>query len=93
MGSTAVTVKGLTVLQACRRVLRTHRSRGSLARTVSGLTPTEIARKGVEMSVFEVPRGRTFGYLSQLVQSTLYNEAHYRGGSVYHSCGLYYFES
>lgn len=70
-----------TILEACQKVLRASRKT---------LAPADIARKGIEMLLFEVPRGRTFGYLSQLVQSTLYGDAHYASRpSVSHGFGGY----
>ena len=83
MGSTAVANRRLTVLQACHRVLKTNKN--------EPLSPSDIAKKGLAMSLFEVPRGRTPGYLSQIIQSTLYNEAHYtRCSTMSNYCGRYW---
>lgn len=41
------------------------------------LSPKEIAEKGVEEGWLRVPRGRTRTYLSQLIQSSLYDNFAY----------------
>ncbi len=41
------------------------------------LTPAEIAELGKASNLLRVPRGRTKGYLGQLLQSSLYNNSQY----------------
>lgn len=41
------------------------------------MAPVEIAEEAISRGLMRIPRGRTHGYLSQLLQSTLYDNAHY----------------
>jgi len=59
----------MTILGTAARILR---------KAKKPIGPSEIAERGKRDNLFKVPRGRTRGYLSQLVQSVLYNDAHYR---------------
>jgi hypothetical protein len=67
--STAVVRGNQTILQTAVKVML---SSGNIA-----LTPSEIAQIGVIKGVLRVPRGRTSGYLTQLLQSELYNNYAY----------------
>jgi hypothetical protein len=66
--SSSVTTGG-TVLQEAVKILRARRGKV--------LLPAQIAQIGLDSGVFAIPRGRTFGYLSQVIQSTLYCNAYY----------------
>lgn len=63
-GSSAV-VGGETILATVIKILSYNGN--------TSLSPREIADKGIEYRMLQVPRGRTQTYLSQLVQSSLYN--------------------
>ena len=60
--STAV-VYGGTLVQVAREVLQIARK---------PLAPKQIAQLGVRFGLLRVPRGRTRGYLTQLIQSAMY---------------------
>jgi hypothetical protein len=66
--STALTSNG-TLLDTAARIIKRNGN--------SPMSPAEIAVRGVAQGLLRVPRGRTRTYLSQLVQSTLYNESAY----------------
>lgn len=51
--------------------------RDILGMTDGPASPIEIAEIGLEEGLLRVPRGRTKSYLIQLLQSQLYNNAHY----------------
>lgn len=66
--STVVVEDGLSILDAAEEILE----------AASGpLSPSQIADEGLEMGLFQVPRFRTKGYLTQRIQSTLHNNAEY----------------
>jgi len=69
MSSTAVTKKNRTILGTAVRIILGNGNRP--------LAPEDIAVRGVQTGSLRIPRGRTRGYLSQLLQSTLYDDAHY----------------
>lgn len=65
--STAVAAGG-TVLDVAVAILAGHGE---------SLGPSAIAKRGIEVGLLRVPRGRTKGYLTQIVQSTLHDNAEY----------------
>jgi hypothetical protein len=67
--STAVTRGNATLINTAIRVL--------LDVGNQPLTPAEIAEIGKAKNLLRVPRGRTRGYLGQLLQSSLYNNSAY----------------
>lgn len=67
--STAVVRENQTILETAVRIIG---SSGNIA-----MTPSEIAQVGVMRGILRVPRGRTFGYVTQLLQSQLYNNYAY----------------
>ena len=60
--STAVVYSG-TLIQTAREILLIARK---------PLAPKQIAYLGVRFGLLKVPRGRTRGYLTQLIQSAMY---------------------
>lgn len=65
----AVTHPGLNLMQVALRIIKDGGNQP--------LSPHEIAEIGKEKNLLRVPRGRTNGYLSQLIQSRLYNNSAY----------------
>lgn len=57
-----------TIAAAAARIIRRARK---------PLGPAEIASRGKRTGLLRVPRGRTRGYLTQLLQSALYQNAFY----------------
>jgi hypothetical protein len=80
--STSLT-KRSTLLATAARIIRSNGN--------SPMSPSEIASRGVTGGLLRVPRGRTSGYLAQLLQSAMYNESAYgsRPSVVRHGRGLY----
>jgi len=69
-GSSAVTRSSeMTIIDTAIRVL--------LELGNQPMTPAEIADIGKAKKLLRVPRGRTNGYLGQLIQSQLYNNSQY----------------
>ena len=66
--STAVTVPGRTIIETALRILK---------KSDVPLSPAEVAERGVKMDILRIPRGRTRNYLTQLIQSELYNNSEY----------------
>lgn len=66
-GSSAV-ISGDTILDTVTDILEM---------TEGPASPSEIAEIGLDEGLLRVPRGRTKSYLVQLLQSQLYNNAHY----------------
>jgi hypothetical protein len=64
--STAVARKGVTIVDTAVAILA---ARGG------SLGPSEIAEHGLRGGLLRVPRGRTRGYLTQLLQSRLHDDA------------------
>jgi len=63
--SSAVRLPGHTILDASIRIMALTGNNGK--------SPRQIADFGIEKNILRIPRGRTAGYLNQLVQSSLYN--------------------
>lgn len=72
--SKSVVKKNHTILDAAVATLK---------REKSALGPTEIADAGIRRGLLRIQRGRTKGYLAQLIQSTLQADATKRGGRVF----------
>lgn len=62
-------LKDMTILRTAAAILKRARK---------PIGPSEIAERGKRVKLLRVPRGRTRAYLSQLIQSVLYNDSHYR---------------
>lgn len=62
-------LKDMTILRTAAAILRRARK---------PIGPSEVAERGKKVKLLKVPRGRTRAYLSQLIQSVLYNDSHYR---------------
>lgn len=69
MKKSSAVLKNSTILRVATTILRRARH---------PIGPSEIAERGKRSKLLRVPRGRTRGYLSQLLQSVLYNDSHYR---------------
>ena len=69
MKRSSAVLKNATILRVATMILRRARR---------PIGPSEVAERGKKSKLLRVPRGRTRGYLSQLVQSILYNDSHYR---------------
>jgi hypothetical protein len=67
--STALTRSGKTILGTAVNILRAARN--------EPLSPRDIAEVGMEAGLMRIPRGRTTSYLSQIIQSTLYDNSEY----------------
>lgn len=66
--STVIAEPGFTILDAVEEIL--DFSDGPLG-------PKEIAERGIEVGLFQVPRFRTKSYLTQIIQSSLHDNAAY----------------
>lgn len=69
MTSSAVVRPGKTILDVATEIMK--------ASDNAGLSPQEIAEVATLAKQMTLPRGRTSGYLSQLIQSMLYNNILY----------------
>ena len=77
VGSTAVRAKNQRILDIAVRILKAE----------GPLTPTFISEIALEKGLMMRPRGRTRGYLTQLIQSVLYNNSEYsQAPDVYRPC-------
>jgi hypothetical protein len=63
--STAVVRKGNTILETAVQVIKIVGNKP--------MAPKDVAEIGLDLGLFRVPRGRTRSYLTQLVQSELFN--------------------
>ena len=68
MKSSTITTKNKTVLETAVKILSSKRR---------SMSPKEIVQAGIDKGLIKVTRGRTEGYVYQIVQSTLHDNAMY----------------